>query len=232
VYEPGRELTFENDWIPNQRTQPTRITLRLNSVSGTVVEVPLRVRGASAEPGASMLAEGGWCTMLSTPSGGDRRDAEPERIEPGALVVRRSIEIKATPERVWREFETPEQFSAWWTTRETDRQEGVRVYEPRPGGRVEMPCEWDGGSCVFVGTITSFLPHQELTWELSIEGESWAAPTYVTVRLTPNAYGTLVEILHYGFERIGNAALGQFLGFEGGWDMRELRQLRATVEAA
>ena len=153
-------------------------------------------------------------------------------LEPGALVVRRAMQINATPERVWREFESFERFSAWWTTREADRKEGVRKYEPRVGGRVEMPCEWDGGSCVFVGNVTSIQPQHELTWELSVEGADWLAPSYVTVRLTPNAYGTLVEILHYGFEKIGDAAVQQFQDFEGGWDLRELRALRALVEAA
>jgi uncharacterized protein YndB with AHSA1/START domain len=142
------------------------------------------------------------------------------------------MQINATPERIWREFESFERFSAWWTTREPNRRESVRKYEPRVGGRVEMPCEWDGGSCVFVGNVTSTEPQRELTWELSVEDAGWPAPTYVTVRLTPNAYGTMVEILHHGFEKIGDAAVQQFQDFEGGWDLRELRALRALVEAA
>lgn len=151
---------------------------------------------------------------------------------PGGLVVRRSIQIRATPERVWREFESFERFSAWWTTNEPDRREGVRRYEPRVGGRVEMPCEWDGGSCVFAGNVVRIEATRELTFELSVEDARWPAPTYVTIRLTPNAYGTLVEILHYGFERLGETAVQQFSDFEGGWDVRELRALKALVEGA
>jgi uncharacterized protein YndB with AHSA1/START domain len=150
----------------------------------------------------------------------------------GALVIRRSIQIDATPERVWREFETPERFRSWWTTDLPDRNESVRAYEPRVGARIEMPCSWPGGSCVFEGNITVFEPGRELTFELSIEGMPWDAPTCVTVRLTPNAYGTLVEILHYGFESIGDSAVQQYSDFEGGWDLRELRQLKAAAEAA
>lgn len=150
----------------------------------------------------------------------------------GALVVRRSIQIEATPERVWREFERPDRFAAWWTTSQADRRERVRSYEPRVGARVEMPCEWDGGSCVFVGNVTSVVPQREITWELEMEGEGWPAATFITVRLTPNAYGTLVEILHYGFEKLGALALPQFGNFEGGWDLRELRALRALAESA
>ena len=93
-------------------------------------------------------------------------------IDDRKLSIRRSILIRATPARVWREFETFE------------------------------------------------------------EGTPWDAPTYVAVQLMPNAYGTLVEILHYGFERIGESAVAQFSDFEGGWDLRELRQLKDVVEAA
>jgi uncharacterized protein YndB with AHSA1/START domain len=85
---------------------------------------------------------------------------------------------------------------------------------------------------VFAGNVTAFEPRRELTFELSIEDAGWPAPTYVTVRLTPNAYGTLVEILHHGFENIGEAAVDQFSNFEGGWDLRELRALRDVVESA
>jgi uncharacterized protein YndB with AHSA1/START domain len=153
------------------------------------------------------------------------------RTAPGDLVVRRSIQIDAPPKRVWREFETPERFTAWWATDMPDRREGVRKYDPRVGGRVELPCSWDGGSCVFEGNVTVFEPHRELTFELFIEGVTWDAPTYVTIRLTPNAFGTMVEILHWGFESIGAAAVQQFSDFEGGWDLRELRQLKVAAEA-
>lgn len=152
--------------------------------------------------------------------------------QPGALFIRRSIQIRATPQRVWREFESFERFSAWWTTSEPDRREGLAAYEPRVGARVEMPCEWDGGSCVFAGNVMSIAPEREITWGMEVEGAGWPAPTYVTIRLTPNSYGTLVEVLHYGFERLGELAIPQFGDFEGGWDLRELRALREIVEAA
>jgi uncharacterized protein YndB with AHSA1/START domain len=41
TFDPGRELTFDSDWIPNRGwTQPTRITLRLTpALGGTLVEL-------------------------------------------------------------------------------------------------------------------------------------------------------------------------------------------------
>jgi hypothetical protein len=40
-FEPGRELTFENDWIPNRGWKaPTSVTLRLTpALGGTLVEL-------------------------------------------------------------------------------------------------------------------------------------------------------------------------------------------------
>jgi uncharacterized protein YndB with AHSA1/START domain len=175
--------------------------------------------------------------MVTKSASNGARTGEAAMVNEGALVVRRSMQINATPQRIWREFETFERFSAWWSTDEPGRAETVRAFEPRVGGRVEMPCSWGpngdnpGGSCVFEGNVTAFEPQRELTWELSIEGAGWPAPTYVTVRLTPNAYGTLVEVLHHGFENLGVAAVDQFSDFEGGWDLRELRALRDAVEA-
>ncbi|MDP9180167.1 MAG: SRPBCC domain-containing protein [Chloroflexota bacterium] len=43
----------------------------------------------------------------------------------GKLVVRRSVEIDAPPERVWQEFESAERMRLWYT----------------PAGGVEMPCK-------------------------------------------------------------------------------------------
>lgn len=41
VFEPGRELSFSNDWMPNQGwEQPTTITIRLRpALDGTLVEL-------------------------------------------------------------------------------------------------------------------------------------------------------------------------------------------------
>jgi uncharacterized protein YndB with AHSA1/START domain len=170
--------------------------------------------------------------MMATETAPAGARADELAVQPGALFIRRSIQINASPARVWREFESFERFSAWWTTSEPGRREGVTAYEPRVGARVEMPCGWDGGSCVFAGTVTSVVPEREITWDFEVEGGGWPARTFVTVRLTANAYGTLVEILHYGFERLGELAIRQFSDFEGGWDLRELRALRDAIEAA
>jgi uncharacterized protein YndB with AHSA1/START domain len=94
-------------------------------------------------------------------------------VRPGALVIRRSISIAASPERVWREFETFERFSAWFgvLVDEVDRTGAPRrmghsvvTYEPREGGWIEMEVEVDGDAPLR-GRITTFDPCREFTFE-------------------------------------------------------------------
>jgi hypothetical protein len=51
-----------------------------------------------------------------------------------------------------------------------------------------------------------------------------------TLRLSPVYDGTMVEILHHGFERLGPAAGDALEGYEGGWDNKHVKALRAIVE--
>jgi uncharacterized protein YndB with AHSA1/START domain len=146
----------------------------------------------------------------------------------GILTVRRSIHIKAPPERVWREFETFEAMSRWWGT-------GHRlvVYEPREGGRIEMEVEVDGALTRFGGRITVYTAGRELTFEDNWIGpKAWAAPIMLTLRLTPALGGTLVELIEHGFERLGEGAGEVHRGLEGGWTSRQLDALRRVIEEA
>lgn len=60
-------------------------------------------------------------------------------VEIGVLAVRRSVLIKATPERVWQEFKTLEKMRAWFGLGHT-----LHKYEPRLGGQVELAVMIDG----------------------------------------------------------------------------------------
>ena len=55
-------------------------------------------------------------------------------------------------------------------------------------------------------------------------------PALLTIRLTPHVDGTLVELFHHGFERLGGDAAEHQRGFEGGWTTRQLEALRQIVE--
>ena len=147
--------------------------------------------------------------------------------EIGQLAVRRSILINATPERVWQEFESFERMKLWFGTGHTLVQ-----YEPEVGGWVETDAgELEGEALRFAGRVTVFDPPRELTFEQDWIGHGWAAPSLITIRLTPALGGTLVELFHHGFERLGRDPGEEHRGFEGGWTIRQLEALRKLVEA-
>jgi len=144
----------------------------------------------------------------------------------GPLSVRRVILINASPERVWKEFESFDRMAAWWGTGHT-----LETYEPREGGRIEMSVDVDGEMRRFGGTILVFDPGHELTFEDGwIPEREWPVGVFITLRLTPYLNGTLVELLVHGFERLGDLAAERHLGLESGWSVHQLRGLRAIVE--
>ena len=58
----------------------------------------------------------------------------------------------------------------------------------------------------------------------------WAAPTYVTVRLTAAGDKTLVELFHHGFEHTGGDVAAEHAGYEQGWGMLQLQRLKEISE--
>ena len=154
------------------------------------------------------------------------------------LVVRRSIYIQAPPERVWREFETFERMNAWWGVLigppEGGKQNGQRLvdYSAREGGRVEMEVSFDGEPARYGGRIVVFDPPRELTFENDwIPNRGWLRPTFITLRLSPRLDGTLVELMHHGFENSSETPAEEHAAYEGGWGMTQLNALRRIVEA-
>ena len=147
--------------------------------------------------------------------------------EIGLLAVRRCILIKAPPERVWQELESFERMKRWFGTGHT-----LVAYEPKVGGRVETDAgqHGDGETLRFAGRVVVYDPPRELTFEQDWLGHGWTAPPLVTIRLTSTHGGTLVELFHHGFERVGGEPGEQHRGFEGGWTIRQLEALREIVE--
>ncbi len=164
-----------------------------------------------------------------------RRAGNPDE---SVLKIRRSIFIKATPERVWAEFVTFERMDRWWGakigTPEAGKSQGqwLIAYEPRVGGKIEMAVDMDGTRAHYGGTIEVFAPNRELTlnndWK---PNQGWKQPTYLTVRLKPVLEGTLVELFHHGFEQTGAGADAEHAGYEEGWGMLQLKALKAAAES-
>lgn len=158
--------------------------------------------------------------------------------EDSPLRVRRSIHIRATPERVWQEFLSFDAMNGWWGARVGDPAVGTSKgqhlleYAPHVGGRAVMAVDWDGKRVSYGGEIKVFEATRELTFENDwIPNLGWQAPTLITIRLGPALGGTLVEIFHYGFEHTGGDVGAEHAGYEQGWGMTQLNALKAAAEA-
>lgn len=101
--------------------------------------------------------------------------------------------------------------------------------EPRLGGIVETAIDLDGAEHRFRGEVVAFDPGRELSFEQLWIGSDWQGPTTVTIRLSPHDGGTLVELFHHGYERLGGHPSEHLDGFESGWTTRQLHALSDLV---
>lgn len=143
----------------------------------------------------------------------------------GLLHVRRSILIEAPPDRVWQEFTSFDRVQAW-----LGLGHRLHTFEPWEDGQVELSAEVDGERRWFGGPVLVLEPQRELSFENNWQApHDWPVPTFWTFRLTPLYDGTLVELFHHGFERLGAEAADALEGYETGWDVKHLRALRSVV---
>jgi uncharacterized protein YndB with AHSA1/START domain len=146
----------------------------------------------------------------------------------GLISVRRSIWIAASPDRIWQEFTTFDRLARWFGTGHE-----LVSYDPGPAGRVELRVQIDGEWRHFGGRIVTFEPHAELTFEDDwIPNAGWLQPSQITLRLSPFGSGTVVELFHHGFERTGPNFGADHEGYEQGWDVHHLVDLKRIVSAA
>ncbi|MBI2766802.1 MAG: SRPBCC domain-containing protein [Chloroflexi bacterium] len=144
----------------------------------------------------------------------------------GPLHVRRSGWIAAPPERVWQEFESFERMKAWFGTGHT-----LTAYEPRVGGMVVTDAgESAGARLLFAGKVLVYDPPRELTFEQDWEGHGWLRPPQITFLLSARAGGTMVELIHHGFEEASRTPGAELNGFESGWDNHHLLRLSEIIE--
>jgi len=144
----------------------------------------------------------------------------------GLLNVRRSIFIQALPQRVWQEFGSFEKVRAWF-----GRGHELHILEPKLGGQVDLSIELDGERRYYGGSVLVFELEREVSFGVNWEApHQWPVPTLWTIPLTPLYDGTMVEIFHHGFERLGAAAADSLQGYEDGWDIKHLKALREIVE--
>jgi uncharacterized protein YndB with AHSA1/START domain len=127
------------------------------------------------------------------------------------LVVRRSVSVSVPPERAFELFTSD--VAAWWPVATHSIDDGVPAFEPRAGGRL---FERAGGSEHFWANVVAWEPPHRLVLEWKVNPED-AASTDVEVTFTPDGDGTLVELVHSGFERLGENAHEAYSGYGEGW---------------
>lgn len=149
-------------------------------------------------------------------------------MEIGRLHVRRNILIHAQPRQVWQHFTSFERLAAWFQLGHT-----LEAFEPNVGSTVTLSVEINGERRGFGGPILVFDADREFSFKNNWEDEAhaWPVATFITLRLTPLYEGTLVELFHHGFERLGKDAADNLQGYEAGWDAHHLEALRMIVEA-
>ena len=161
--------------------------------------------------------------------------SDPDR---SVLKVRRSIQINAANDKVWRHFADLERMRGWWGVTSGDPRAGTSqgqwldVFDAKAGGRIEMAVMMDGTRTSYGGTILVFAHGRELTFESDwIPNLGWAKPTFITIRLISALHGTLVELFHHGFEHVGGDVAAEHEGYEQGWGMTQLSALKRVAEA-
>jgi uncharacterized protein YndB with AHSA1/START domain len=138
--------------------------------------------------------------------------------------VVRSIDIQVPPRKVWR----------WLAT-----QEGLRRWIS-PNIEIDLRI---GGAYRFLGpddltwisgTVLELVPERSLILSWLEEGSGWVNPARLVITLAPTATGTLVTLIHDGFERIGRPDWGDtVLDYERGADQhRILDRLADLVNAS
>jgi uncharacterized protein YndB with AHSA1/START domain len=148
----------------------------------------------------------------STPE--DRTPVEP---------IRRSIRVKATPQRAFTVFTT--EMDSWWPRTHHIGNSPMQqvVVEGRAGGRI-YTVQQDGIDCPWAQVVHWEPPHRFVfAWQV---GPDWryvedvSQCSEVEVTFTPGDDGTtLVELEHRNFHRHGGAyrQMREQVGAEGGW---------------
>lgn len=125
-----------------------------------------------------------------------------------ATPIVRSVEVRATPERLFELLTQPAALVRWWPD--------VAELEARLGGRVRM--EFRGGESVVTGQVTRYEPPHALgfTW---VRAESPDVTTEIGFSVTALGEGrSRVEVVHSGWEAapdlrpLHDAGWAHFLG--------------------
>jgi uncharacterized protein YndB with AHSA1/START domain len=128
-----------------------------------------------------------------------------------ALVVRRSVAVNVPPERAFEVFTSD--VASWWPVATHSVADGTPAFEPRVGGRL---FERVGDVEHFWGKVVAWDPPHRLALEWKVNPDA-AASTDVEITFTPDGDGTLVALVHSGFERLGEKGPEGSGSYGEGW---------------
>jgi uncharacterized protein YndB with AHSA1/START domain len=153
------------------------------------------------------------------------------RMEP----IRCSVRMQCSIDRAFQVF--TEKMGTWWPLEThsiaVDQELGQKAetlkVDPREGGRIEEVL--DDGSTRDWGEIVAWEPPQRvvLAWK---PNDRPTPPTEVEVRFTSESNGTLLELEHRGWDRLGEVSdeLRPLYASESGWTM-VLERYRNAAES-
>ena len=141
--------------------------------------------------------------------------AEIEELAPYLEPVRKSVTVGCSAERAFELFTAG--IARWWPKdRYSVSQARTRdvVLEPRAGGAVYEVR--DDGETFPWGRVLAWEPPRRvvLSWH---PGRAPDVAQEVEVQFTASAEGTIVELEHRNWTRLGDAAAGVRERYEGGW---------------
>ncbi len=137
--------------------------------------------------------------------------------------VIRSIEIRATPSKVWRHVATQESLRRWISPNlEIDLRVGGHYRFLGPDQQTWV-----------VGTVLELVPEGWLILSWLEESQGWTHPTRLVVALEASGAGTKVTVIHDGFAGIGRQDWPDVvLDYQRGADAHKLpEKLAALVDA-
>jgi uncharacterized protein YndB with AHSA1/START domain len=128
--------------------------------------------------------------------------------------VVKAVWVRAAPARAFECFALD--LARWWPLAKfhTGPDPVDCAIEPRPGGRV-FERSADGRETAWGRVLTYEPPHRlTFTWIVGLSAEY---EQLIELRFAPEGHGTRVELMHSGWEKLGDAAAALRERYDRGW---------------
>ena len=146
--------------------------------------------------------------------------SEEQATSDASAIATASIIVPADEGTAFRVF--TEQIGTWWrrgTHYWNDSERGLRLeFEPRLGGVLREGYDEAGDDALEIGRITDWVPGEHLAYTWREAGWQDGTSTFVDIHFEPADGGTLVTVVHSGWERVGHGSDGYDRGYEQGWN--------------